>query len=416
MITQRLAEHVAAFRFATLPDDVKDRAKALLLDALACEQAGLRTDTCNRLRAVTEHVGDTGSSTRVWIAAAAIHALEFDDAHKRSKTHPASVVIPAVREAARIAGASGPQTLAAIVAGYETMLRVGIAVGASAHRRAGWHATCTTGAIGAAAGAAHVLGLDAALIAESIGHAVSMLGGNFAFYEEGASSKPLQAGNAARVGFLAANMVAGGLRGTRSALETRDGGFFALFGGDPKLLLDELDTFIIPEVAFKPYPCCRTVQAGIDAALDLRSKYRGGPVHVRTFAIAIEQNGFYADGSIPRAPFSLPYVISAALLDGRVDLQTFTPERVAALGNAERVVTWSIDSQLDARYPVDWPAQVEIEGASPVRIDVASGDPRHPMSPDRWEAKLETCAGSAEAARKLRAEVDAMAALQPVGT
>ncbi|MGH7716404.1 MAG: MmgE/PrpD family protein, partial [Vulcanimicrobiaceae bacterium] len=378
----------------------------MLLDALACEQAGMRTDTYRRLQAVTERVGDLGAGTRVWLSGAAIHALEFDDAHKRSKTHPAAVVIPAVREAARIAGASGPQTITAIVAGYEAMLRVGIAVGASAHRRAGWHATCTTGAIGAAVGAAHALRLDASLTAEAIGHAVSMLGGNFAFYEEGASSKPVQVGNAARVGFFAANMAAGGLRGSRSALETRDGGFFSLFGGDPQRVLDDLDAFIIPEVAFKPYPCCRTVQAGIDAAFDLHANYRGGPIHVRTFAIAIEQNGFYANGNVARSPFSLPYVIAAALIDGRVDLQTFTPDRIAALGDAERAVTWSVDPQLEARYPVDWPAEVQIEGASPVRVDVASGDPRHPMSPDRWEMKLETCAGSAEAARKLRAQVE----------
>lgn len=415
MLTQHLAEHVAGIRWATLPQAVRKKAEEILLDALACELAGRRTDTYRGLREATERIGDGGASTRVWLCGAAIHALEFDDSHKRSKTHPAAAVIPAVREAATMAGKSGPDGLAAIVAGYEAMLRVGIAVGAAAHRRAGWHATCTTGAIGAAVGAAHAMGLDAPRIAEAIGHAVSMLGGNFAFYEEGASSKPLQVGNAARVGFLSAVLAAEGLRGSRSALETRDGGYFALFGGNPDLALEDLDVFLIEEVAFKPYPCCRTVQAGIDAALDLRSQYRGGPVHVRTFAIAIEQNGFYANGNAVRAPFSLPYIIAAALADGRVDLDTFTPQRIATLGETERLVSWSVDPKLDARYPVDWPAEVEIDGVRPVRVDVASGDPRHPMSPERWMAKLETCAGSREAAERLREQVAAMASLLPVG-
>jgi 2-methylcitrate dehydratase PrpD len=415
MLTLRLAEHVRAIRWETLPQAVRKKTEEILLDGLACELAGRRTDTYRRLRGATERIGDGGASTRVWLCGAAMHALEFDDAHKRSKTHPAAAVIPAVREAAAMAGASGPDCLAAIVAGYEAMLRVGIAVGAARHRRAGWHATCTTGAIGAAAGAAHAMHLDAPLVAEAIGHAVSMLGGNFAFYEEGASSKPLQVGNAARVGFLSAVLAAEGLRGSRSALETRDGGYFALFGGEPDRVLDELDTFLIEEVAFKPYPCCRTVQAGIDAALELRSQYRGGPVHVRTFAIAIEQNGFYANGNVARAPFSLPYIIAAALADGRVDLETFTPQRIAALGEAERLVTWSIDPELDARYPVDWPVEVEIDGARPVRVDIASGDPRHPMSPELWTTKLQTCAGSPEAAEQLREHVAAMASLLPVG-
>ena len=415
MLTLRLAEHVAAIRWETLPQAVRKKTEEILLDALACELAGRRTDTYRGLRAATERIGDNGASTRVWQCGAAIHALEFDDAHKRSKTHPAATVIPAVREAAIMAGASGPHGLASIVAGYEAMLRIGIAVGAAAHRRAGWHATCTTGAIGAAVGAAHAMRLEAPLVAEAIGHAVSMLGGNFAFYEEGASSKPLQVGNAARVGFLSAVLAAEGLRGSRSALETRDGGYFALFGGDPDRVFDDFDKFLIEEVAFKPYPCCRTVQAGIDGALELRPRYAGGPVHVRTFAIAIEQNGFYAEGNAVRAPFSLPYIIAAALADGRVDLETFTPQRIAALGDTERLVTWSIDPELDARYPIDWPAEVEIDGARPVRVDIASGDPRHPMSSDRWIAKLKTCAGSEEAAAQLREQVSAMASLQPVG-
>ena len=393
-----------------LPEDVRSRAGEVLLDALACDLAGRRTDAYDRLAAATERLGDTGASTRVWLRGASIHALEFDDAHKTSKTHPAAAVVPAVLEAATISRATGPQGLAALVAGYEAMLRIGVALGAAAHRRAGWHATCTTGAIGAAVGAARAFGFDAPLIAEAIGHAISMLGGNFAFYEEGASSKPLQVGNAARIGFLSAVLASEGLRGTRSGLETEDGGYFKLFGGDSERVLENPDAFLIREVAFKPYPCCRTAHAAIDAAIALRPSYRGGEVRVRTFAIAVEQNGFYAQGSPSRAPFSLPYVVAAALTDGRVDLETFTPERVQALAQGEQSVTWSIDDELDARYPADWPAVVELQDGTSLRVDVATGDPRNPMPPDRWTAKLETCAGSAEAAQRLRFEVAAMSA------
>lgn len=406
MLTLRLAEYASGLRWERLPVEVQRQAQDVLLDALACEAAGQRTELHRGLVAAAQSSGDEGASMRAFMAGAAIHALEFDDAHKTSKTHPAAVVIPAAREAVKLAGAPGTAMLAATVAGYETMLRLGTALGAAAHRRAGWHATCTTGAIGAAVAAGHALGLEGPLIAEAIGHAVAMAAGNFAFYDEGACTKPLQVGNASRVGFFAAIMAANGVRGTRSGLETQDGGFFKLFGGDPQAVLADLDTFKIREVAFKPYPCCRTVQAGIDAALQLRSQYRGGAVHVRTFAIAIEQNGFYAEGNAVRAPFSLPYIIAVALQDGQVDLESFTPERIRALGEAERTVTWSISPEMDARYPVDWPAEVAIEGASPVLVDVASGDPRNPMSPERWEAKLRTCAG--DAAGDLRREVAAM--------
>ena len=407
MISLALARYAAGLRWDALPPDVRQRVQDVLLDALACEAAGRRSEVHRRLVTVAELAQDTGASARAFLAGAAIHAIEFDDAHKRSKTHPAAPIVPAVREAAHLAHASGPATLTAIVAGYEAMLRLGAAVGASAHRRSGWHATCTTGAIGAAVGASSALGLDAAITAEAIGHAVALMAGNFAFYEAGAMDKPVQVGNAARAGLLAALMASEGVRGSRSALETQDGGFFKLFGGEPDAVTADFSAFHIREVAFKPYPCCRTVQGAIDAAFALRPFYRSGPIRVRTFAIAVEQNGFYAGGSVPRAPFSLPYVVAAAFADGRVDLESFTPERVAALSAAERSVSWSVDPALDARYPEDWPCEVEIDGAAPVRVDVATGDPRNPMPPDRWEAKLRSCAG--EDADRLARAVRAMA-------
>jgi 2-methylcitrate dehydratase PrpD len=225
------------------------------------------------------------------------------------------------------------------------------------------------------------------------------------------ATKPVQVGNAARVGLLAAVLVEQGVRASRTALETDDGGYFKLFGGDPNAAIADLDAFAIREVAFKPYPTCRTVQSGIDAALALRDRYRGGPIAVRTYAVAVEQNGFYAEGNASRAAFSMPYLIAAALADGHVGFDTLEPARVAALASAERLVTWSIDPELDASFPNDWPAEVEIEGAPPLRVDVATGDPRNPMTAERWEAKLRTCAGSE--ADRLAREVAAMA--QPVG-
>ena len=413
MITKAIAEYAAGLRWETLPGDVQKRVQEVLLDALACEAAGRKSEVWGLLHATTQRLGDEGASTRAFLAGAAIHSLEFDDAHKRSKTHPAACVVPAVREAAKLAGTSGPDILTAIVAGYEVLLRLGFALGTAAHRRAGWHATCTTGAIGAAVGASRAMGFDGDRTAQAIGQAVAMLGGNFAFYREAAmATKPVQVGNAARVGLMAAVLTEQGVRATRSALESDDGGYFKLFGGDPNATIANLDAFAIREVAFKPYPTCRTVQAAIDGALALRDQYRGGPIKVRTYAVAVEQNGFYAEGDAERAAFSLPYLVAAAFADGRVDFATLDREHVEALASAERLVTWSIDPELDARFPDDWPAVVEIDGAAPVRVDVATGDPRNPMTPDRWQAKLRGCAGEAEAERLAR-EVAAMA--EPVG-
>ena len=59
----------------------------------------------------------------------AIHGFELDDLIAESITHPAACVIPAAIAAAEAVDASGTQLLEAIVAGYEVMHRVGLALG-----------------------------------------------------------------------------------------------------------------------------------------------------------------------------------------------------------------------------------------------------------------------------------------------
>ena len=76
--------------------------------------------------------------------AAACHIIDFDDLHLPSTTHISTVCVPV---ALSLGGGAR-----SYLAGAGVMARVGTALGA-AHYAAGWHATTTAGAIGAAAGA-----------------------------------------------------------------------------------------------------------------------------------------------------------------------------------------------------------------------------------------------------------------------
>ncbi|MBC5811229.1 MAG: MmgE/PrpD family protein [Candidatus Eremiobacteraeota bacterium] len=402
-VTPRVAEYGASLSWERVPEAVREKTRASLLDALACAAAGRKTAEFAALERTLALAGERGAGSRALLDAFAVHVLEYDDAHKRSKTHPGAVVVPAVLQTAALAGAPAHRQLAAIVAGYEIMLRLGIALGAAEHRRAGWHATATTGAIGAAVAAARVLDLDADGIAQAMGHAVGLASGNWAFLAGDSDTKAFQVANAARAGVLSALAAQNGLRAATHALEARDGGFFALFGGDANDALRDLDRFLMPEVATKPYPCCRTVQAGIDAVFALRPI--DGPIHVKTFGICVEQNGFYSDGAAGQAAFSLPLIIAAAARDGRVDFETFSPATVASLREAERNVTWEVDSALDAMYPEKWAATV-VAGGRTKTVEYALGDPLNPMDERAYARKLEACAGSDGAA--LRAQVDSL--------
>ncbi len=103
-----------------------------------------------------------GSKTMCLLAAlvngASSHVVEMDDLHRESIFHPAAPIMPAVFALAEKESSSGRDIILAISAGYETGIRIAVAIGPSHYHF--WHTTATCGTFGAAAGAAKILGLD----------------------------------------------------------------------------------------------------------------------------------------------------------------------------------------------------------------------------------------------------------------
>ena len=170
-----------------------------------------------------------------------------------------------------MAGASGADVLAAIVAGYEVTCRIALALPAGEHYDRGFHPTATCGAFGAAAAAARVFGLDAAGIEGALGTVLSQCAGSLQFLVNGAWTKRFQVGWAACNGLMAATLVREGFKGAAEALEGRHG-FLHAYAPNPKpeRAVQDLDSvFELMHTAVKPYPSCRYGHAGIDAALAL---------------------------------------------------------------------------------------------------------------------------------------------------
>ena len=79
--------------------------------------------------------GETDISTAAYINAMLAHTLELDDVHPASKTHGSASLIPAAWSCARYVHASGKEFLTAVVCGYETVSRIGMALGVTSHRK-----------------------------------------------------------------------------------------------------------------------------------------------------------------------------------------------------------------------------------------------------------------------------------------
>jgi 2-methylcitrate dehydratase PrpD len=267
------------------------------------------------------------------------HGLDFDDTHAASITHASAVVVPSALAVAERAGISGRDVITAVVAGYESIARLGMAAPGAFHAR-GWHATSTCGAFAAALAAGKLLGLDTAKLTHALGLAGSFASGLMEFLEDGSAVKRLHAGWAAQAGVFAATLASGGVTGPASVLEGRFG-FYRTFVGatpDPAPFATLGRQWETPRIGFKPYPCCHLAHAYIDCALRLRAEQR-----VEADAIASIECRVPA-GEVPiiceprdvklrprstyQAQFSLPYTVAAAFIDGRVGLDTFTPARL----------------------------------------------------------------------------------------
>ena len=188
MTTAELADRYSSLTFAELPGPVVTRVHASVLDILGCMVAGRSLPSTTILAGLTPDLGGSGPSTAVtggrvsapWaglVNATSAHGVELDDTDNSASLHPGNVVIPAALAVAQAVGADGARTAAAIVAGYDAMIRIGRAAGAQRQYERGFHPTATCGVFGAAVAAGSLLDLDAGQLARALGVAGSFSAG-----------------------------------------------------------------------------------------------------------------------------------------------------------------------------------------------------------------------------------------------
>lgn len=242
------------------------------------------------------------------LSAAASHALDRDDLHWPSLTHPGSIVWPVVF-------ALNPERrLIAAAAGYETTARLALAVGVS-HRRY-WHATATAGTIGAAVAAALALGLDEDDVAGAAGHAISVASGSIQCVLERSRTVVFHRAHAAVTGLNAARAAAAGLDATRVGLEAERGFFAATAPGvDPEDVLARRDRLAIEELTFRFYAGTGFAHAAIDAALALApvEPEAVSSIELRLPAAAAALAGGLEPDDALEAWWSAPLAVAAAL-------------------------------------------------------------------------------------------------------
>jgi 2-methylcitrate dehydratase PrpD len=428
---QELGRWVAGIRYEDLPEPVIVSAKARVADTLGVAVAARGTPAAEAARKVAERWGGVeeaqivGERKRLPAAGAALvngtcaHALDFDDTHLPSVAHPSAPLVPAVLAQAEAIGATGKQTIAALVAGYEAFVRIAMAQYDPDSRTSvmfenGLHATSIIGTIAGAAACGKLLGLDGDAVSHAIGVACSMGSGLIEANRSGGTVKPLHCGWAAHSAITAAALVESGLTGPPTVFEGRFGFLQAYTGSRGRVdqLAAELgSTWRTPEIFYKPYPCNHFTHALVDAALALKGEgLRAADVkrvEIGTAAASWQTIGDPIDEKRrPRTPyhaaFSGPFVFATALVGGAglgVSRDDFTAETLAdperrRIAEATDVVA---DEECSGTFPHQFPAVVRVETASgdvfERRVMVNRGGPDRPLSSAELYAKLEQTAG-----------------------
>jgi 2-methylcitrate dehydratase PrpD len=340
------AEWACRLNYENLPVVAASNARKAIIDTIAAMLAGVNEPASRKIMAYVArekaagNASVTGSNCRFSTASAALingtmaHALDYDDLLTSTRSHPSAVLVPAVLAVGETLDASGAEILVAYLAGLELIDKIG-SLAAFPQYAKGWHTTSTLGGLGAAAAASKLLKLPSAQMRMAVSIAASMAGGlqkNF-----GTMTKPLHAGLAAQSGVMAAMLAADGFTASDDVFAGKDNYLEVTAQTvEPSSVPSFGAPFAVvsPGLHVKRYPCCFATHRALDAIFFLRSEHPQLDVkQIKSVTCMAPARSFTAliydlPGTGLEGKFSMQYVVAAALVDGCVNIGSFTDEKV----------------------------------------------------------------------------------------
>jgi 2-methylcitrate dehydratase PrpD len=302
--TFTLAQFAASLQGDALAPDIRATLGELFLDYVRVASIGAEMPWSKWADAYMAALGGRGRAAVLFrpqrrdpVRAAFLNAtyagsIDADDTHVGAMLHPGAIVFSAALALADETGAGGKDFIAAVAAGYEAMIRIGLSIQPS-HFQRGFQSTATCGGFGAAVAAARLAfnGETAAdhKIASSIGLVASFSGGLTQFYQSGSTVKRIHAARAAENGVAAALLARHGFTGPEDIIEGSNGfGRAYADSADLRIVTDGLgSTYLLREVTVKGHACSARVQAAIEGIIDLCRANRIGPDDVADVFVGI---------------------------------------------------------------------------------------------------------------------------------
>ncbi len=441
-LAERLIHEWYSMSASEIPDRVLARTTLCVADTIGVAMAARKLGVGMAPSRIVEETESTGKAS-VWgttmsataedaafANGTAAHALDFDDTHAAAIMHASAVIVPPALALGEERDASGREILAALVVGYQVAARLG-RLAPGPFQDCGFQATSVLGAFAATAVASRLLGLTPGQALNALGIAGSMASGLMAYLSDGSDVKQMHPGWAGMSGIRAARMAKAGFRGPTAVFEDRLGVFrsFARVDISEKWQSAAGAPWEVELMAPKPYPACLCVHAPVQAILDLRKAGKISPDRIDDIRnIHCNAPNWYiglifepSAGKVsPRTPyearFSAPWTMARALIDGGIDVWSFTPEKIAdpAARAIASKVTYTVEELPE--FPESFPARVTVtmrsgeKHVSYIRHNL--GTPGNPMSAEDIRLKFLSCAtpGIGEApAREVSLRIESLA-------
>jgi 2-methylcitrate dehydratase PrpD len=372
-----MARFVRELRFSDLPDEVVEKAKQVSLNSLGVQLAASTLPWSKAAYRFGRSQGGTAEATvvnyglRTTAANAAFvngcfgHGFEMDDNHGRTGIKGGCVTVPTALAVGEWQLSDGKAFLAALVAGYEVMVRLGLAGYDGIHDQ-GHHPTGHLGALGAAAITSRLMQFDEETTVHALGLAVvHMVGLAFSGRDKSDRGymKRTYGGTAAFGGIRAALLAREGMTSSESLLEPGAGFCRAFFVEDhaAKALTGDLGTeWEILRAHYKVYAQDGHIQPMTEGLERIRAAHRFEPADVESVVIGTNQVAYdHIVGQIrePKdltdAQYSASFSAALYLVRGGAGFREYTEDNVLRdpeIADLSRRVTIEIDPEIDAEF------------------------------------------------------------------
>jgi 2-methylcitrate dehydratase len=417
-VVRQLADWIGTFAASPMPASTAERARALLLDALACALYASSDDkAASAIRTVTQLSGATtctiiGTRLRAGLPLAAfangvlIRTLDLNDTYTgpRQIGHP-SDNIGAALAAAEMADRSGLDLLRALRMGYEIYGRVLDLSDPDSP----WDHVTVSGIVTAA-----MIGYLIRLSPVRLAHAIALAASHSATLGEVrvghlSAAKSIANSVVVQTAALMTLLAAEGVTGPGEAIEGARGYARLIMDGADfsQFFTTGQDTDRLMAVGLKQYPCFALGQGPISAAMELRKRLPA-QAEIAKLTIAVANTGAarlrLSDtlGRVPSsqeaADHSVYFLVAVALLDGRFGLDQLTSGRWqdADVRNLIERTEATIDPAL--KPPTSLPCRLEatLTNGEIILIErkVTPGMPAMPLSWNEVTEKFRRCAAS----------------------